>query len=144
VAFLAGENITAARLNRLQPRTYWAQASSTIGASQTNVDVPSATVTFTTDAANATIVVAWPAAFYFAGAAGGLSSVSVLIDGSSSSPMFAISQQSASTDKNQGMGVWQTTLATAGSHTVKLRGTTNTNTTVQIYTALSVTVYEVV
>ncbi len=141
--FLSGENITAQRLNRLQPKSYWAQASGTVAASSSSVDVPGATATFSTEVAGATAIISWQAAFYFTGVAGGLASVAPLIDGVTVSPNVALARQQASLDQIQGASSWQTTLAAAGSHTIKLRANTGTNTVVQIYTALQVMILEV-
>ncbi|WP_159056204.1 hypothetical protein [Streptomyces sp. DSM 15324] len=54
MAYAAGDRMTAGRTNRLQPKQYYAIGSGTVAGAATNADVPSATVTFTTEAANAT------------------------------------------------------------------------------------------
>lgn len=144
MAFLAGENLTAGRVNRLAPKPYWAQANNTLPASSSAVDVPGASITFSTETAGATVVVNWQAAFYHSGVAGALNSVVAVLDTSTVAPMVAFGRQQANTDNVQGAATWQTTIASAGSHTIKLRGTTGTNCVIQIYTALSITVYEVV
>ena len=41
------------------------------------------------------------------------------------------------------VGLWTTTIATAGSHTITLQATTAANVTAQVHSALKVTVYEI-
>jgi hypothetical protein len=57
VPFLAGQIVKAGMLNRLQPKKYSAIGTGTLTGPLTNVDVPNATVTMTTE--TAATYVAW-------------------------------------------------------------------------------------
>lgn len=144
MSFSPGQFITAQRLNRLQPKPYWAQASSTVAASSTNADVPGCSVSFTTETDNAQAEVIVTGAFYASGVPAAISSVVAVLDTSTVSPNFAISQPAANGDKLQGAAGWLVTIPLAGIHAIKARASTSTNTVVQVYSGISVTVYEVV
>lgn len=143
MGFLAGEDITAGRLNRLQPTTYWAQASGTVAASQTNVDVPGATLSITTQTANAQLEIVWFADFDMTGAGTATGSVRPFV-GATGAPAFAVFGAEVTTDRGTPGNTWVTTVAAASTFTVKLVATTTANQTLNIYTTLKVTVTEVV
>lgn len=142
--FLAGETITAGKLNRLQPKTFYASASGTVAASQTNVDIPGCSITLTTETNNAQVDIWWSTAFYSGATAPTTFGASrALIDGSGA-PVYAISDSRTINAKDVPSQDWTTTIAAAGSHTIKLQVTTPANMTVSTYTALRVVVTEVV
>lgn len=145
MGILAGETTPAGKLQRLQPTTVWVQATSTVSASQTNADVPGCTLTFTTQTAGAQVTIRWTGDIRCTNAAATFSSIRANIDaGAATSPVFVLFQGSAAGQGSTGAQTWVTTLASAGSHTIKLQATTSTNTVVQTYTTLTVTITEVV
>lgn len=144
--FLAGQIIEADRLNMLQPKTYYAQASGALGGVVVGADVPGATVTFDTLTDNAVAVVVVQADFDLGGATLGLHSLNVNVDGVAT-PIFAVFAQSpgTNTDRVTASTVSRVSLGAAGSHTVKLTGSVPLAASViNVYTALNVTTYEVV
>ena len=143
MAFSPGQFITAQRLNRLQPATYWAAANSTVGASATNTDMPGVTMSITVQTSGATAVFSWSTVFYFTAAAGGIASSRVLWD-VNVSPILVATQGPTANEKIQGAQFWQTTIGTAGTYTFKMQVTTPTNTAAQVYSSLLVTIYEIV
>ena len=88
MSFAPGQFITAQRLNRLQSKTYWAAASGTIPASQTNVDITGASIPITTETDGATMAISWSTAVYATGVMGGNANVRVFI-GADTSPVYA-------------------------------------------------------
>lgn len=145
MTFLAGENITAGRLNRLQPTTYHANGSGTVAASQTNADVPGCTVTFTTAAANAVVDIWWFVQFDLAGPTTTVNTSRINIDaGAQTSPIVAAMAAEVSTDAVTTGQSWKATLAAAGSHTIKVQATTPANGGVGTNNSLKVMVTEVV
>lgn len=146
MAFLAGETITAARLNRLRPQAYFAQASASLTRTDTtNADITGATVTFTTTAANAEYSVVG----VFDCAVGTASSSTrmlgrIVTDGVAEGG-FAIHEMD-NLDRDTVTTVAKGTLAAAGSHTIKLQGALSAaagSGTFQTFTQIHVTVTEV-
>jgi hypothetical protein len=146
MAFLSGERITAARLNRLAPVTYEALASGSLTRTTTTyADVPDATVTFTTVAANAVIVVDAE----FDCAVGTTSTTTdmngrIMVDGVAGVRLSK--HQMDTLDRDTDYMFEKFTLAAAGSHTVKLQGALSAaagSGTFQVFTSIKVTVYEV-
>jgi hypothetical protein len=144
VAFLAGENITAGRLNRLQPAVYNGPASGTVAASSTNVDVPGATVTFNTVAANAVAHCYWVTDFDLSGATTTIGTSRLLLDGVTASAKTSTYEAEVATDRSSVAQMDQYTIATPGSHTIKVQATTPANMTVGLQTSLRVEVVEIV
>lgn len=146
MAILAGEIVTAGRLNRMQPTTYAARATGTLAVTSTVTDVAGATVTFDTVAANAIYTV--HATFDIGQIAtttndcfGRLS-----VDGVLSSEL-AIYGGQVSSDRATVGQIWRGTLASSGSHTIKLQASTTSINQFQVFithTGLIVTIYEVV
>lgn len=130
MAYLAGERITAARLNRLQPTPYGAVGSGVISASSTNADVTSATVTFTTATAGAAYKAWCTWDFNALGIPGGSSTARLAIDGVGQSPL-ATFRGDAANERGTVSQVYTGTLSASGSHTFKLIATTSTNVEVQ-------------
>lgn len=149
MGFLAGERVTAARLNRLQPKTFIARASADLTGVVTDTDVTGATITLTTETNNAVYVAIAPAIADWNGAAGSTNFVrcKLSVDGAIQSAETQAEQAAgAAGDRIPGAQVWRGTLATAGSHTLKLVATINDadQRLLQEHTALQVTIYEVV
>lgn len=142
MAFLAGENITAGRLNRLQPKVYSATATATLAASSTDADITGASITLTTEANNATVMVTFFADFDLTGASTATATARCKIDGTAVGP-FAEYGAEVTTDRSTSGNTFVTTIATAGSHTIKLVGTTAASQTITTQTTLSVVVTEV-
>lgn len=151
MAILAGEIVTAGRLNRMQPTTYEAVASSDLGIGQTDQDVTGASVTLTTTAANAVYVAEATFDFDSIGTGSTTAAVGFLnVDGVNQTAQ-AVFQVGAGTANDRGTVTqqWRGTLASAGSHTLKLRGTTpgSSGNGIEIngtHTKVLVTIYEVV
>ncbi|MFJ9885926.1 hypothetical protein ACIQRW_08695 [Streptomyces sp. NPDC091287] len=141
----AGQTVTAGQLNRMQPVPYEASASGSLVGPQTGVDVPGATVTFTTTTDNAVAVVNTSFDFDFSAATTTLGSGRLVVDGVATT-RFALFQQGpgASADRVVAGQDYRVDLGTAGSHTLVLNVTVPTGMTLNQYTAMVVTVYEVV
>ncbi|MEU7962359.1 hypothetical protein AB0D09_02650 [Streptomyces sp. NPDC049097] len=144
MGFLAGENITAGRLNRLQPKQYFAQASGTLGASQTSQDIPGVTVTFNTEQPNAIYTAHLVTDFDWDGGTTSLASSRIKVDGAFPINLFAVAQMSITTDRATNGQNYRGTLGSAGSHTITAVGTTSANQMINFYSSLLVVVYEVV
>lgn len=143
MAFATGNRITAARLNRLQPATYFAVGSGTVAGGSTNADVPDATITLATaTAAVYTVQAVWDVDLSGATTALWLGRLSV--DGALQTPLATYAGE-VSTDRATVPQLYRGTFAAAGSHTLKLVTTTAANQTVQgLNTSILVTIYEVV
>jgi hypothetical protein len=143
LAFAAGSRITAARLNRLQPKTYRAVASTLLSGAATNADVPGATVTFDTETANAvyTVTAVWD---FRDGATTANMSGNIKVDGVQQSE-FAQFRQGPGTasDAATTAQTYRGTLGAAGSHTINMVATLVSGQTLQVYTSMIITIYEV-
>lgn len=124
MAFGAGNFLTAAQLNRIQPVTYTATQSGNAGSqytlTTTATDLLAATVTFSTTTANAVFVV--NAFFDFEVTAAGTSVLigQLVTDGNLQA---GEAHSDGSTVQRHTVGqTWRGTLAASGSHTFKLRG----------------------
>ncbi|MBW8701891.1 hypothetical protein MBT84_19985 [Streptomyces sp. MBT84] len=144
MGFLAGDDITAARLNRLQPKQYWAQASTTLPANNTSADIPGVTVTFTTEQPNAIYTAHLVADFDWDVATATLSSARIKVDGAFPINLFAVAQMPSSTERATNGQTYRGVLGSAGSHTITAVGTTSANNFINVYSSLLVVVYEVV
>ncbi len=144
---LAGQIVTAGQLNRLRPVVYFAQESSTLTRTTTTAaaDIPGATVTFSTEAANAVYRV--DASFDSAvGTASATTDMigTIVVDGVTA-PVSGRHQMDA-TDRDSVYAMATGTLAASGSHTIKLQGALSAaagSGTWQAFTSLIVTIYEV-
>jgi uncharacterized protein YaiE (UPF0345 family) len=142
---LAGEIVSAGRLGRMQPITYQADASGTLAVLTTVADVPGATYTFTTAAANATYVV-W--GVYDVNQVAttnndfiGRLSVDGVISGK-----FALFGGQVNGDRATVTQVWRGTLPSAGSHTIKLAASTTAVSQFQVvagHTSITIEITEV-
>lgn len=127
MVYLAGEMLTAGRTARQQTKTYSAIGTTTIPASSTNVDVPSATVTFTTEVAGASFRAYCVWDFNSLGAAAASSTGRLVADGVNQLPL-AVFRGDAAADRGTTPQNYTGTLSAAGSHTLKLIVSTSTNT----------------
>ncbi|MEU6491081.1 hypothetical protein ABZ890_11890 [Streptomyces sp. NPDC046984] len=143
MGFLAGEDITAARLNRLQPKQYWAQASALLETNQTAQDIPGVTVTFNTEMPNAVYTACLVADFDWNAVDTTLSSARIKVDGGFPINLFAVGQMQVASDRGTNAQNYRGVLGSAGSHTITAVGTTVTN-RINVYSSLLVVVYEVV
>lgn len=144
MSFLSGDLITAQRLNRLRPTPYSKASTAVLPASSTTVDVPGATITFTTETDGAEAQCVWFMDCDLTGATTTLGSSRLLLDGVTPSDNFAVFTAEVATDRASIGNLHKFTIPTAGSHTIKMQGTTPANYQLNIYTGLQVTVYEVV
>lgn len=144
MSFLAGERVTAARINRLQPAQYDATGTANLALTTTDTDVAGASITLTTDTNTATYAVTAVFQFDITTATTAFATGSCLLDG------VALSGQARwaganTTDFATGVQVWRGSAGTAGSHTFKLRGSMSSGTGIQIlgaFTKIIVTIYE--
>lgn len=145
--FLAGEIVTAARLNRIQPVPYQAIASSNLTGIQTNADIPGATITLTTLTNSAVYVCHGVFDAGITGANVAILSGGLSVDGAVQTARGLLQQAAgANNDRVTAAQEWRGTLATAGSHTLKLVGTCSDadNAFRATHTVIEVTIYEVV
>lgn len=142
--FTAFQTITAAALNRIQPVTYKADGTN-LALSTTETDLPSATITLSTSAANAIYVAEAQFDFYVPTTGAATVTGRLAVDGVTQSKGADFTPQTNG-DRVPGFQVWRGTLASSGSHTLKLRGLKSGAVgTMQIFTStLLVTIYEVV
>ncbi len=148
MAFSAGQTITAAQLNRIQPLPRVARATGNLTLTTSVQDVPGATITVSTSAANAIYVVTGvfdcDVTSYSGDPAilGGLYVDGAGVTGS------AVWLGRATAWRVTAAGTWSGTLASSGSHTLKLVANKNVNagtyTVLSGSTALTLHVYEVV
>jgi hypothetical protein len=142
MAFAAADDITADRLNRLQPKPYQATATGTVVGPQTGVDMPGLSITFDTETDNAVYQATLVMDVDLTASTTGLASGRILVDGTGSS-LFAVFSGQVSTDRGTVAQTYQGTLGTAGSHTIKAAMTAMTGQTINQYSSLLVTIYEV-
>jgi hypothetical protein len=143
MSFSPGQFITAQRLNRLQPKTYWAAASSTIGPNVT-ADIPGCSISITVETNGASADFTWfYAAYAGAVAATSISSCKAMWD-VNSSPVVAVSDMRTANEKVTPGQTWLTSIGTAGTYTFKLNAVAPPNITVQVYSTIRVIISEVV
>lgn len=145
MGFLAGDLLTAQRINRLRPTPYFKAATSTLGASSgSNADVPGATITFTTETDLAVVECWWVVDNDLSGATTTTASSRILLDNVTPSDTFAMYGAEVTTDRSTVAQMHSYTVPTAGSHTIKVQATTPANLVINIYTTLRLLVFEVV
>lgn len=143
MSFSPGEDITAERLNRYTPAVYIAPATATLTGPQTNGLVPGASVTFTTKTANAMYVAWYAIDFDRTAAVTGLISGRISVDGSVTG-QYAVFRASDSVGRATTSNMHTGTLASAGSHTISMVANLVTSTLTNLYSTLTVMIYEVV
>jgi len=141
---LAGQIVTAGQLDRMQPRSYKAAQTAALAGSVSNADVPGCSVTFTTKAPGATVVANIVCDFDPSGALGGLSNCRLAIDGSGVGEYAVYQSAGAIADRQSTPQNYREVVSAAGTHTVKVVASLASNMTLNVYTTLVVTVYEVV
>lgn len=140
---LAGEIVTAARLNRLRPTRETAVCSSDLTGAVTDTDVPGATITLTTATNGAEFEAV--AFIDFNPTSTSIGIGKLVVDSVIQSGEAHLQSPSASSTRGTTGMVWSGSLATAGSHTLKLTATLPASFQIrQTHTKLYVAVYEVV
>jgi hypothetical protein len=142
MSFAPGQFITAQRLNRLQPKTYWASATGTTPVSQTNVDITGTSISVTTETDGATVAIDWDMTAQATAVTGGQVSARPWF-GADASPVYTVAQFTAATEKASTANSWSFTVPAAGTYTAKLVGTTPAQATIVSYTSIKVVVTEV-
>jgi hypothetical protein len=143
MAFDVSDDLTADRLNRLQPKPYQAVATGTVVGPQTAADMPGLSITFDTETDNAVYQAVLVIDVDLTASTTGLASGRIIVDGGGTS-QFAVFSGQVSTDRGSVAQTYQGTLGTAGSHTIKAAVTAMTGQTINQYSSLMVTIYEVV
>jgi hypothetical protein len=144
MTFLAGDILTAQRINRLAPKPYYKQSTGNLAAGSTGVDVPGASITFTTETDGATVQCVWVVDYDLTGATTAVASARLLLDGVTSADAFAIFEAEVATDRGSVAQTHQYTVPVAGSHTIKMVGTVPANMIINQYTTLTLLVFEIV
>lgn len=146
---LAFEVVTADRLNRMQPTEYFVAASGDVALTGSAADITGATITFSTNAANAKAACTWFADTDSTNTTAAIASTYLNVDGVDQTSPMTIQEQGTANDTRPTVGQQSTvTLASAGSHTIKLRGQRVSGsggvTIKTTHTTLRIVVYEVV
>lgn len=140
----AGAKLRAATANLFQPTDYFATATADLSSLSTDVDIVGATVTFTTINANAKYTARAVFDMDLIGASTTIIRGKLVVDGSTQAAE-GLFEAEVTTDRSTVPQQWNGTLASSGSHTIKLRGTTTANTNIRLtHTTLSVTITEVI
>lgn len=146
---LSGQVVTADDLNHLKPATYYAEATSNLAGVAADADIPGATVTFETETDNAVYVAHGDFDMDWNGAAAAtlIQFGSLSVDGVlQTREAYGEQAAGANGDRIPAARTWYGTLATAGSHTIKLVGTVpDADQRINSpHSALTVTIHEVV
>lgn len=141
MALLAGQILTVGMLDALQTRTYRAVASASLSGPATDADVPGASVSFTTLRPNAIAVAVcvWDYDLNAGTTATGSGRLSV---DSALQAEYAVFGAQVATDRSTVTQVYRVTLASAGSHTLKLVASPAASQIVNVYSTLTVAVHE--
>lgn len=143
MAFSPGDDVDAERLNRLQIRPYYAVGTAALVGAASNADVPGATVTFTTETANATYLAFCVWDVDISGATTATGTARLAVDGSAVSPLATFGQEVA-TDRLTVSQNYSGSLGSAGSHTLKLVASPAASQTIQgVNSSILVIVVEV-
>jgi hypothetical protein len=142
VAFLAGEDITAGRLNRLQPVKTWVYQSAPLVGPQTVVLVPGCTFSYVTEMPNAKWMAWWFLDFDNTGTQTGTSLGRVRVAGFTA-PVYGSWPGEVTTDRGSPGNQASGTLGAAGTYLFELVATLQTNTQLNAATSLCVEITEV-
>jgi hypothetical protein len=143
VSFSPGQFITAQRLNRLQPKTYWAQASAFVSTVTSGNAMAGTSMSITVETNGATANFWFTAAVYSTGAMGAIASTQGQWD-VNSSPTFAVVQLVTANEKASAGNHWSTTIPTAGTYTFSLKyNNPSTFSSLSTYCAIMVQIVEV-
>ncbi|MEO3922718.1 hypothetical protein ABGB07_02365 [Micromonosporaceae bacterium B7E4] len=140
------QKVTADQLNRLQPITDSAEATSTLDVTTSVADVPGALVSIDTTTNGAAYVVEGSFDVVQDGAAGNTFFGRLYVDGADVGKIAPYRGQTAS-DRSLVQQTWRGTLPSAGSHTFQLRANSDASAKYNVnatQSGLVVTVYEVV
>lgn len=151
--FSAGQIVTAQQLNRLQPVSYQAIASTDRTGTVTNQDVLGASITLTTETNSAVYVAT--GTFDFDVVSGQTLAVTaswsggLAVDGTVQTARALVNSDGTGTQRFEASKEWRGTLATAGSHTLKLVTTHSGADSVDcvtrsIHSVITVVIYEIV
>ena len=149
---LSGQKLEASTLNHLQPQVYESVATVALTRTDTTTyaDITDATVTFSTETANAIAVVDAEFDCAVGNADTGTDmNGRIMVDGVAGTRLAKHSLDDAGLDRDTVYMFEKFTLASAGSHTIKLQGALSTtgpgaSGTFQVFTSIKVTVYEAV
>ena len=140
--FLPGQFITATRLNRLQPSTYWAQASASVN-SGSGVDVPGTSMSIVVATAGAAAAFSWSGAVYATAAmTAGNIGLRPFWD-VNGAPTYVVAQWMTASEKGSVANFWVTNVTTPGTYVFKLNGSVVANSSFAIYTSLMVQITEI-
>lgn len=140
--FASGQRLTAARLNRVQPATYIGVQSAQLTLSATMTDVPGCSITLATLTDGAVYVAQAVFDFDLTAATTSTQTGRLLVDGAAQTQVARFGAE-VSTDTATVAQQWRGTLATAGTHTLKIQGS-GTSAVLFAHSTLLVTIYEVV
>lgn len=143
MAFLAGEDITAGRLNRLQPKKYIVYQTSTLTGAVTNTLVPGCTISITNETAGATWTCWWALDFDLTSATTSAGTGRARVDGILATT-FGVYAAEVTTDRATPGNFATGTLATAAAHTFELVATLPANMQLATQSALLIEITEVV
>ncbi|MFH9134446.1 hypothetical protein [Streptomyces sp. NPDC017524] len=143
---LAGQNVTAGQLNRLQPRQFSAAATSALSASTTYALIPGCSLTLPSTAATA----AWTATGVFDCSVTTTHTTNLMVgrlvvDTVAQAGLAVHAMDTL--DRDTVAMLWSGTFAAAGSHTLQMEGVISSAGgagTFQIYSGFTVTVTETV
>ncbi len=142
MAFLAGENITAARLNRLQVKKYVVYQTSVLSGAVTNTLVPGCTINITNETVGAEWTCWWFLDFDLTSATTSSGTGRARVDGVAATT-FAPFAAEVSTDRATPGNFAMGTLATVGSHTFDLIATLPANMQLTTQSSLLIEIKEV-
>lgn len=142
----AGDPVYASDVLRARPTILDDASSGSFGASQTDVDIPGISISFTTETDGATVAATWFIQADLSGASTATLSARARITGPSAyataAALFATYAGEVATDASTVGQQYTFTLGDAGLYTATLRGTTNANQTINIYTSLRCIIQE--
>jgi hypothetical protein len=142
MSFSPGQFITAQRLNRLQRKSYWSVASGSF-TSTSIADIPGTSMSIQVDTDGATADFWWTTdGRAGASAPTAVATVQAFWD-VNGSPVYNVWSVRTALSQASTASNWSTTITNAGTYTFKLRGTMQTNISLNIYTSLLVHISEV-
>ncbi|WP_328465546.1 hypothetical protein OHA21_43870 [Actinoplanes sp. NBC_00393] len=144
----AGQRIRASDVTRARPTTYYDQASGTLPASSSAVDIPGISISFTTEVANADVTLWWtiqadPTAASTSALISARPRITAPGGGTTDSPVYAtygpsgVAAEQATVSQS-----WATQLGVPGTYTIVVKGSTAANQAINLYSTLTVQVTE--
>lgn len=146
MAYLAGDILTAQRTNRLQPKRDYTKSSGNVAASQSGVDVPGTTLSFTVETSGAELLVWFTVDFDNTASPGAnVGSARVSFDaGAAFTDAFAIYGANITDGRATVSGFGQFEGLAVGAHTVRIVVTTPAAMIVNQYSTIMYQLFEVV